>query len=150
MILIGEKLNSSIPKTNEAMAKRDERYIIEMIKLQEACGAHYLDINTATAGPESELMRWIIGLVREHSSCGIMVDSCNVPVIEDALEAASGADVIVNSITATKRLHELAGIIKEKNVSVVCLPIDDAGIRTTPTPFCQSPAALSKASRATA
>ena len=34
MILIGEKLNSSIPKTMEALQNRDEDYIVSLIKAQ--------------------------------------------------------------------------------------------------------------------
>lgn len=133
MILIGEKLNSSIPKTLEAILSRDEAAVVGMIRLQEENGARYLDINTAMAGRgEAEAMEWIIGLVKKHSSCGVMLDSSNVGVILNALDRIKGMDVIVNSVTATKRLHELAPAIKAKNASVVCLPIDDTGVPKCP------------------
>ena len=53
MITIGEKLNSSIPKTLEAISAHDEAYLIEMIRLQAQCGADYLELNTAVAGNEA-------------------------------------------------------------------------------------------------
>jgi cobalamin-dependent methionine synthase I len=128
MITIGEKLNSSITKTLEAFNAHDESAVVGLIKLQEEHGAQYLDINTAMTGKnEAEMMKWGVGLVRRHSSCGVMIDSADISVILPALEYASGTDIIVNSVTATQRLHELAPAIAEKNASVVCLPIDDSG-----------------------
>ena len=47
MILIGEKLNSSIPKTMEAMEAGDEEQLVALIDSQEENGAAFLDINTA-------------------------------------------------------------------------------------------------------
>ncbi len=49
MILIGEKLNSSIPKTLEAFQAKDESAVVELIRRQADGGAQFLDINTATA-----------------------------------------------------------------------------------------------------
>ena len=46
MLVIGEKLNSSIPSAYAAMQGDDEG-IIKLIKLQAEAGASYLDVNTA-------------------------------------------------------------------------------------------------------
>lgn len=50
MLKIGEKLNSSIPKTLAAMKDRDDPALIQLIRDQAKGGAEYLDINTAMLG----------------------------------------------------------------------------------------------------
>ena len=47
MIIIGEKLNSSIPRTLSALDNDDKQELITLIQKQEQAGADYLDVNTA-------------------------------------------------------------------------------------------------------
>ncbi len=43
MIIIGEKINGSIPSVAEAIAKRDAEFIKARAKLQADSGATYID-----------------------------------------------------------------------------------------------------------
>ena len=43
MIVIGEKINGSIPAVAEAIAKRDSDFIKERAKIQAAAHADYID-----------------------------------------------------------------------------------------------------------
>lgn len=131
MILIGEKLNTSIPKTQTAVAGRDTDYLINLIETQVEAGADYLDINTA-AGVEDELesMKWLTKLALDHSQAGIMLDSPSPEVISEAIQMVQGRPVIVNSVTLASRL-ELLPLIRETGSCVVALPIDDGGIPDT-------------------
>lgn len=128
MILIGEKLNTSIPKTQAAVAAKDAGYLKDLIQSQVEAGADYLDINTA-AGVEDELksMKWLIKLVLEYSQAGIMLDSPSPEVIQEVITLVQDRPVIVNSVTLAGRL-ELLPVIRETGASVVGLPIDDSGI----------------------
>ena len=45
MIVIGEKLNSSIPSVYAAIEKKDSRFVSDLAVKQEEAGAHFLDIN---------------------------------------------------------------------------------------------------------
>ena len=84
MIIIGEKLNSSIPSALEAM-KNSEDEIVRLIKLQSDAGADYLDINTALmTDAEYEAMERIAKLVLSESECGIMLDSPSPDVLTRA------------------------------------------------------------------
>lgn len=131
MILIGEKLNTSIPKTQAAVAGKDADYLKDLITSQVEAGADFLDINTA-AGVEDELesMKWLTKLVLENSPVGIMLDSPTPGVIADVIQIAQGRQVIVNSVTLASRL-ELLPLIRETGAWVVALPIDDNGIPDT-------------------
>ena len=129
MLIIGEKLNSSIPKTLEALNQNDEAYIIELIKRQADCGADYLDVNTALTGEsEVEKMLWVIGLVLEHTSCGIMLDSPNPDVLAQCITKTGGRKVIVNSITLEEKYDALIQTIADHGAGVVCLPLMEKSI----------------------
>ncbi len=129
MLIIGEKLNSSIPKTLAALKARDERYLTSLIRTQEEAGAHFLDVNTAICGDEElSQMLWLISLIKEHSSCGVMLDSPSPRVIEEAILTLPERPVIINSVTLAERINELLPVIKETGAGVVALPIDSDGI----------------------
>jgi cobalamin-dependent methionine synthase I len=132
LIIVGEKLNSSVPKTLEALNKRDEKYIIEMIKAQSECGADYMDVNTALTGEkEMENMLWVMSLVIEHSKCKIMLDSPNPQILIDCIDKAKGRQVIINSITLEDRFNSLIDVAKSHNAEIVCLPISSKKIPET-------------------
>ena len=50
MIIIGEKINGSIPIVAEAIAKRDSEFIKERAKLQAESGATYIDCCASGSG----------------------------------------------------------------------------------------------------
>ena len=128
MIIIGEKLNSSIPKTLEAMNSGDIACLQDLIQKQIAGGARYIDINTALCQDgELDMMKRIIDLVQEKSDCGIMLDSPNPEVIVQAIEKVS-APVIINSVTVDQRFDQLVPLAKEKGCGVVGLPVTNEGM----------------------
>lgn len=131
MIIIGEKLNSSIPSTFKAMQEGDEA-IISLIKRQSDAGAEYLDINTAMfEEKEAEMMKKIAGLVCQHSECGLMLDSPNPAVLCQVAAEFSDKKIILNSVTADERIDELAPVAAKYNCGVVVLPMDTNGIPET-------------------
>ncbi len=129
MMIVGEKLNSSIPATLSALDARDEAAVIGMIKAQEEAGADYLDINTALcAQGEQEAMLWVTGLAMEHSNCGIMLDSPSPQVIKEAAALIKDRPLIFNSVTLNERYEEVLPLALEYGAGVVGLPIDQNGI----------------------
>ena len=66
MILIGEKLNSSIPSALEALQARDEQAVTELIRRQAQAGADYLDFarlfqSIEKGEAEALIARWVTG-----------------------------------------------------------------------------------------
>lgn len=49
MIIIGEKINATIPKTKEAILAHDEDALKQLAINQENAGAGFLDINVGTS-----------------------------------------------------------------------------------------------------
>ncbi len=133
MLIISEKLNSSIPSVLEAFQQKNEAFLIDLIKKQEQSGATYIDINTALLqDKELETMCSAIELVKAHSNLNIMIDSPNVVVILEAAEQAKGRKIIINSVTLTDRINELIPFLQQNpDIAVVGLPIPKGGIPKT-------------------
>ena len=131
MILIGEKLNSSIPSALEAFQSKDEQKVVELIRRQGDAGADYLDLNTAICGEdELDRMLWAMDLIQRHCSCGIMIDSTDPEVMAKAANAAQGRPLIFNSATITDRFQQVTQLALEYHAGIVGMPIDDLGLPT--------------------
>lgn len=133
MIILGEKLNSSIPSVLEIFNSGDDSKITEICRIQEERGANYLDINTALTDDEVYMMKKIIAIAQENTSCGIMLDSSDPEVIIAASESIEAErPFIINSITLDER-HELIALAKKRSAAIVALPIcSENGIPETP------------------
>lgn len=132
MIIIGEKLNSSIPRIFELMKQKNTEAIKQIAVDQENSGANFLDINTAIfRDQEYEMLAYVLGIVLENTKCGIMLDSPSPSVIEKAVGLVSGRELIINSITLQDRIKELLPVVKSCGSGIVCLPIDADGIPKT-------------------
>lgn len=132
MIIVGEKLNSSIPRIFELMKEKNTEELKKTAIEQQRAGANFLDINTAIfREQEVEMLEYVLGIVLENTECGIMLDSPSPAVIEKAIKLISGREVIINSITLQDRINELLPVVKSYNTGVVGLPIDKDGIPKT-------------------
>ncbi|OPX44028.1 5-methyltetrahydrofolate:corrinoid/iron-sulfur protein co-methyltransferase [Ruminiclostridium hungatei] len=132
MIIVGEKLNSSIPRIFELMKARNSEELKKIAVAQQEAGANYLDINTAIfREQETEMLEYVLGIVLESTDCGIMLDSPSPAVIEKAIGRITGRDVIINSITLQDRINELLPVVKSHKCGIVGLPIDKDGIPKT-------------------
>jgi 5-methyltetrahydrofolate--homocysteine methyltransferase len=133
MIIIGEKINASIPKIKKAISGRDERLLKKMATEQEKAGAGVIDVNVGTgegtAEDEIKDMEWLVNLVKEHLNGQICIDSANPGVLEAGVKAGMDKVGFINSVKATK--DSIAGIlplVAQYNVSVIALAMDETGV----------------------
>ena len=76
MIIIGEKINGSIPSVAEAIANRDAEFIKQRALAQANSGASYIDCCASVPETEEvETLKWMIDLVQEVTDTPICVDS---------------------------------------------------------------------------
>ncbi|MDO4731489.1 MAG: dihydropteroate synthase [Clostridia bacterium] len=127
MIIIGEKLNSSIKSVYNAIKDKDEDFIKSLIVNQQAAGADYLDVNAgAFLDEEEENLVWLLDKVSKYSSIAPVIDT---PDSELALKIAknySGPDPIINSITLEQpRFDNMLNAAKCCNAGLVALCVDD-------------------------
>lgn len=132
MIIIGEKLNSSIPAAREAFQNRDEAFVEEVARAQCEAGAKYLDINTSVMEDEFETLLWAVRLVQKTVDCGIMVDSPDPAVIARLYGEVKLEDSVINSVTLEEqRLGGILPIVEKYKTGIVALPVSDEGIPKT-------------------
>ena len=76
MIIIGEKINGSIPAVAEAIAKRDAEFIKQRAIAQANAGATYIDCCASVPEAEEvETLHWMIDCIQEVTDLPISVDS---------------------------------------------------------------------------
>lgn len=129
MVIIGEKLNSSIPGTLTAMEARDTDFVSKLAKAQAMCGANYLDINAAMCGDEVETLIWAAKTAIEATNIPIMVDSPNPEAIAGVFGEMELKNCIINSVTLEEeRLKSILPLVKEHQTGIVAMPISGGGM----------------------
>ena len=86
MIIIGEKINGSIPSMGKAIADRNDSYISDLAKRQAEAGAAFIDV-CASVDAERELptLEWLVGLVEAVVDTPISIDSPSADVLAKAI-----------------------------------------------------------------
>ncbi|QDR81535.1 dihydropteroate synthase [Sporomusa termitida] len=132
MLIIGEKLNSSIPSAAAAIEKRDKAFVQKLALEQVAAGADVIDVNAGTfLTQEVELLAWLVETVQEAVEVPLCIDSPNVLALQAALPLARQKP-IVNSISAEEaRYQSVIPLIKKAKAGVIALVMDDQGIPST-------------------
>lgn len=130
MILIGEKLNSSIPGVKQALASQDGDFVRKLAQAQEAAGADFLDVNAAMfLGEETKKLAWMIQTVREVSSLPFVIDTPDPQAAAKAADLCAGENFVLNSVTLEKsRLEPMLETALKHKAGLVALCMDDSGI----------------------
>ena len=85
MIIIGEKINGSIPSVAEAIANRDAEFIKQRALAQANSGASYIDCCASVPEAEEvETLKWMIDCIQEVTDLPISVDSPSADVLTEA------------------------------------------------------------------
>ena len=115
--VIGERINTSRKKVQEAVASRDADYIIDDVKQQQAAGASFIDVNAgARIGHETEDMKWLIDTIQPVVTIPLSLDSPDPAVLEMAFGMVT-TEPMVNSISLEKeRFDAMMPFLKEKSV----------------------------------
>lgn len=132
MLIIGEKINSSISSVAEAIEKKDRKFIQKLAIGQVNAGADIIDVNAgAFLEREIELLPWLVETVQEVVDLPLCVDSPNYVALEKAL-AATRKKAIINSISLEDARYErIMPLVKNSGSSVVALCMGDEGIPAT-------------------
>lgn len=133
MLIIGEKINASIPSTGKAIAAKDREFLASLARDQAAAGADYIDVN-AGDGREAgstpvEIMRWLMEVVQGATDKPLCIDSDDPAVLEAALTTYRGEEAMINSVTAeADRLGPIGKIVAEAGARIIALVMKDAGV----------------------
>ena len=129
MIIIGEKINGSIPKTAAAIAEKNEKYIRSLARKQAAARANYLDV-CASVSPEKEqeTLKWLVDLVQAETEVPICLDSPNAGVFAEAVKYCKKPGMINSVSMEGDKIDRVFPVIAGTEWNVVALLCDNSGI----------------------
>ena len=135
MIIIGEKINASIPAIRKAIIDRDGETIRTVSHGQLKAGAGFIDINVGTgegsAQDEIQSMQWIIGLLHDEIEGLFCIDSADIKVLEAGIRQGKEKVGLINSVKATDdSIAEIMPLSAEFTIPVIGLAMDETGIPT--------------------
>jgi 5-methyltetrahydrofolate--homocysteine methyltransferase len=133
MIIIGEKLNGSIPSVGKAIAERNAAHIRNLARKQADAGAAFIDV-CASAPEEVELetLKWMIDLVQEVTGTPVAIDSPSARVCAEAIKFCKKPGLI-NSVsmegnTEGNKVDTVFPVIAGTDWECVALLCDSTGI----------------------
>ena len=130
MIIIGEKINGSIPAVADAIARRDSEFIKERARLQAEAGATFIDCCASV--PESEeveTLHWMIDCIQSVTDLPISVDSPSADVLVEAYKFCKKPGLF-NSVSGEgDKIDKIFPIMAANpGWEVIALLSDDTGI----------------------
>lgn len=130
MIIIGEKINGSIPAVAEAIAKRDSAFIKQCAVMQAEAGAAFIDCCASVPEEEEkETLHWMIDCIQDVTDIPISVDSPSADVLAEAYQYCKWPGLF-NSVSGEgNKIDRIFPIMSEnKEWQVIALLSDDTGI----------------------
>ncbi len=129
MIIIGEKLNGSIPSVAKAIEKRDGELIKERARKQAEAGAAFLDVCASVEeDAEVETLKWMIGLVQEVTDTPICVDSPSAKSCVAAIPFCKRPGLINSVSLEGDKIDTIFPVIADTDWECVALLCDNDGI----------------------
>jgi Methionine synthase I, cobalamin-binding domain len=133
MIIIGEKINSTLKAIRPAMENYDTAAIQDLAKKQYEAGATFIDLNAGMfINDEPERLEWLVKTAQEVVDAPLAIDSPNPLAMARALKANKNGKPVINSITDEKeRYNAILPLIVEYKTGIVALCMDDTGMPET-------------------
>lgn len=129
MIIIGEKINGTIPAVKEAIEKRDAAFIADRAVKQTEAGANFIDVCASTA-PEYEIetLKWLMEVVQDVTDTPLCIDSPNPRVIEAVFKYANKPGMLNSISEEGDKCEVLLPLMEGNGWEVVGLTCDNNGI----------------------
>lgn len=129
MIIIGEKLNGSIPSVAKAIAEKDADLIRERARMQAEAGATFLDVCASVEeAVEVETLKWMIDLVQEVTDTPICVDSPSARSCVAAIPFCKRPGLINSVSLEGDKIDTIFPVIADTDWECVAILCDNDGI----------------------
>ncbi len=129
LIIIGEKINGTIPSVKKAIEEKDEGFIRNLAVKQSEAGAGYIDVCAGTSPSlEVETLKWLMDIVQDATDTPLCIDSPNPRAIEQVFRYAERPGMI-NSVSLEGDKCEIVfPLVKDTPWQVIALTCDNSGI----------------------
>lgn len=129
MIIIGEKINGTIPSVKKAIEERDEDFIYNLAVKQAEAGADYIDVCAGTAPDvEVETLKWLMDVVQDAVDKPLCIDSPNPKTIEQVFKYARRPGIINSVSEEGNKCEVIYPLLKGTQWQVIGLTCDNNGI----------------------
>ncbi|MEW9124466.1 MAG: methyltetrahydrofolate cobalamin methyltransferase [Thermotaleaceae bacterium] len=129
MIVIGEKINGTIPSVKKAIEEKNEEFIRNLAIKQADAGADYIDVCASTAPEvEAETLKWLMKIVQDAVDKPLCIDSPNVRTIEAVFPYAKKPGLINSVSEEGEKCEVIYPIIQGTQWQVIGLTCDNNGI----------------------
>lgn len=129
MIIIGEKINGTIPGVKKAIEARDEDFIRGLAIKQAEAGADFIDVCASTAPEvETETLLWLMDIVQEATDSPLCIDSPNARAIESVIHHAKRPGLINSVSLEGDKCEVIFPLIQNTAWQTIALTCDNAGI----------------------
>jgi 5-methyltetrahydrofolate--homocysteine methyltransferase len=130
MILIGEKINATLPSIRSMIQNRDEGAISGLAKRQAEAGSSYIDVNVGTGvgsrQEEIRSMEWAVEAIQREVEVPLSIDSSDPAVLEAGLKKGNGSPSLINSTKAEQQsLEEIVPLASSYTSPLVALTMDE-------------------------
>lgn len=129
MIIIGEKINGTIPSVKKAIEAKDEEFIRDLAVRQAEAGADYIDVCAGTAPEiEEETLIWLMDIVQDAVEKPLCIDSPNPRTIEKVFPYAKRPGIINSVSEEGDKCEVIYPMIQGTEWQVIALTCDNRGI----------------------
>ncbi len=122
MQLIGENIHIISNNVREALIKRDEDFIKNLIALQS--NMDFIDLNVGPAKGNLEgIISWIVNIIQNNTDIGISFDTTNFREMKEGLEVYNNSfNSFINSTFWNKdKLENMSTLALEYNCNLIAL-----------------------------
>ena len=136
MIIIGEKINATLPSVKAIVQNRDTLGILHLAKRQADAGTSFVDVNVGTGvgsrDNEVQSMEWAVETIQNEMKIPLSIDSADPAVLEVGLKTRNGKPSMINSAKAEQEsLEEIVPLASTYDNPLVALTMDETGIPET-------------------
>lgn len=130
MIIIGEKLNGTIPSVARAIAARDGEWIKDVARRQAEAGADFIDLCASVEIGELETLHWMIDQVQSVTDVPICIDSPSTEILAQAYPFCRRPGLFNSvSMESKKQIDHIFRIMADNpGWEVIAMLCDDSGI----------------------
>ena len=133
MIIIGEKINATIPGVKRIIQERNSIELVELARSQAGAGSDFIDVNVGTGAgsrnDEIDSMRWAVETIQEKVDTPLCIDSADPGVLEAGLGTREGRPSMINSTKAEdSQLDVIVPLAEKYQAFLVGLAMDESGI----------------------
>lgn len=133
MIIIGEKINSTLKAVRGAIESRNSSFVIDLAQKQYDAGCDYIDINAGELpSKEEEHLEWLVSTIQSSVDAPFSIGFRSPAALQKALEANKNGKPLVNYISEeSTRYKSVLPLVLEYNTGIIALCIDDSGMPET-------------------